>query len=190
MNRYFFYAFCLLVFSCKPSLLSQYNKEPLAYKKIQYKAPNNDFLITLPLDWNKQFHEFPNETIFLDFTASSRTAKDVLGYTVDIQKMKSVNKSIDLISESRFVSSLLKNLPNAQVLEQDETTLLKYKSYYYISEASLDQYGTVVVVSFIVPAQEQGQFYNLNAIVSKTEDFEDKMAVVLSILKSFTKNEP
>ena len=177
----------ILVHSCakNPTSLEDFTKTPVAYSKNKIEAPNKDFSIVIPTGWSHNFITQSNGKILLDFKATSQTYKNGFHDQISIQKMKSFNDSKDLQSEIKYITNILKNHFDSNIIESGEIKILDYKGYYFITEITKGEFGKATAISFVLEATEKEVFYNLIGIVSKTNEFDDNMAIVIDCLKLF-----
>lgn len=180
----------ILTYSCvkNPTALEDYTNMSVTYSKNRIEAPNNDFSIEIPTGWSHDFITQSNEKILLNFEATSNVYENGFHNQISIQKMKSFNESKNLQAEIEYITNILKNHFDSNIIESGETEILNYKGYYFVTEIAEGEFGEVTTISFVLETTEKGVFYNLTGIISKTNALSENMAIVVDCLKSFRKN--
>ena len=180
----------ILIVSCsnKESSLEQYANYPVKFAKQKITHPNNDFSLFIPINWEWKADGYENENIILGIEASSKPYENGFSDLISIQKIKSFGDKKDLKSEFEYCLGIVENNSGDKtILESGLTKILDEKAYFIHTESNSETFGKAETISLIIESGKKGEFYNLNAIASKTQDLKKNMTVLIKCLSTFEK---
>jgi hypothetical protein len=178
----------ILIVSCsnKPNTLEQYANYPVKFAKQKITHPNNDFSFFIPMNWEWKYDGYENDNILLGIEANSKQYENGFSDLISIQKIKSFGEKKDLKSEFEYCLNVVeKNFGDKTILESGLTKILDKDAYFIHTVSNSETYGEAETISLIVEGNNKGEFYNLNAVASKTTDLKKNMAVLINCLKTF-----
>ena len=178
----------ILIVSCsnKPNTLEQYANYPVKFAKQKITHPNNDFSLFIPLNWEYKSDGYENDNILLGIEANSKQYENGFSDLISIQKIKSFGEKKDLKSEFEYCLNVVENnLGDKTILGSGLTKILDKEAYFIHTVSNTETYGEAEIISLIVEGNNKGEFYNLNAVASKTTDLKKNMAVLINCLKTF-----
>lgn len=180
----------ILIVSCsnKPNTIEQYANYPVKFAKHKITHPNNDFSLSIPMNWEWKSDGYQNENIILGIEANSKPYDNGFSDLISIQKIKSFGEKKDLKSEFEYCLNVVENnFGDKTILEFGLTKILKKEAYFIHTESNSETYGEVETISLIIEGNKEGEFYNLNAMSSKTKGLKKNMTVLVKCLKTFEK---
>ena len=178
----------ILIVSCtnKPNTLEQYANYPVKFAKQKITHPNNDFSFFIPMNWEWKYDGYENDNILLGIDANSKQYENGFSDLISIQKIKSFGEKKDLKSEFEYCLNVVENnFGDKTILESGLTKILDREAYFIHTESNSETYGEAETISLIIEGNNKGEFYNLNAVASKTIDLKKNMAVLINCLKTF-----
>ncbi|MQP53745.1 MULTISPECIES: hypothetical protein [unclassified Flavobacterium] len=178
----------ILIVSCsnKPNTLEQYANYPVKFAKQKITHPNNDFSLFIPMNWEWKSDGYENDNILLGIEANSKQYENGFSDLISIQKIKSFGEKKDLKSEFEYCLNVVENnFGDKTILESGLTKILDKEAYFIHTVSNTETYGEAEIISLIVEGNNKGEFYNLNAVASKTTDLKKNMAVLINCLKTF-----
>ena len=176
----------ILIVSCsnKPNTIEQYANYPVKFAKHKITHPSNDFSLFIPLNWEWNSDKYEN--IILGIDASSKPYENGFSDLISIQKIKSFGEKKDLKSEFEYCLGIVKNnFGDKTILESGLTKILDKEAYFIHTESNSEKFGKAETISLIIESDKKGEFYNLNAIASKTKDLKKNMTVLVKCLTTF-----
>lgn len=176
--------------SCNEDYVSidEYIKKNPAMEVEKITHPSGDFSLYVPKDWSWKILTFESDTLKTGMQIAFSESKK--GYTniISIEKYKSEKKHIELKDEYAFQLSSYKDNPDMELVENGQTKLNHYKTYFLHTKSNDNT--SIELVEFLIQGKDNGVFYSLSAN-SQTNDskLHDKnMSVMLKCLNSFEHN--
>lgn len=178
------------LYSCNDDYVSidEYLKKNLTIEVEKVTHPSEGFSLNAPLDWYRKILIFESDILKKGMQlAFSETTR---GYTniITIVKYKSEKKHVELEDEYASYLSSYKDNPNMKLVENGQTKLNHYKTYFFHTISNDDT--LIEDVEFLIQGKEKGVFYSLSA-TSQTNDTklqQKNMSLMLKCLNSFEDN--
>ncbi len=168
--------------------MKQYANYPVKFEKQKITHPNNEFSLFIPMNWEWKSYEYENDNILSGIDAKSKPYENGFLDLISIQKIKSYGEKKNLESEFIYCLVMIENsFGDKTILESGLTKILDEKAYFIHTESNNEIYGEVETISLIIGTDKEGEFYNLNAVASKTNDLKINMTVLIHCLSTFEK---
>jgi hypothetical protein len=186
--RLFIIAFIFIsTLSCttKENSFEQFLNQSISFEKQLITDPEKKFSISIPSNWEWEFHNYENLLVIssLDASPSLKNA-DEFTNLISIQRVKSFDGYNDLKSEFKSYIQTLENLGVESFLDSGKFTLLEHEAYLIHTESS-GEFGEVESICVLVNGNEIGEYYNLNAITSVGNNSRENMVMMVKCLSTF-----
>ena len=168
--------------------MEQYANYPVKFGKQKITHPNNEFSLFIPMNWEWKSDGYENDNIISGIDAKSKPYENGFSDLISIQKIKSFGEKKNLKSEFDYcLNTVENNFGDKTILESGLTKILDEEAYFIHTESNNETYGEIESISLIIGTDKEGEFYNLNAVASKTNDLKINMTVLIECLLTFEK---
>lgn len=182
-----FITFLLLV-SCsieKDYLLNDYLSFPVKFAKEKVTASDKEFSIYVPNGWKYNEDDIQEGNILKDLSIVSIEGNFI--DVISIQKIKGAHAEPGLNSDFEYYKKKIEKeiSQNELFIDSGLTNILFKEAYYTHLKSKTGVKGEVESISFLLESTAEGELYSLTASISQRDNYEQRMAMLLSCLKTF-----